>query len=154
MSLEKHYRLIIWIPPWKAWFVQTFGSSHYSIRFSVLDVYLINKWRFGWCINVHFSKINKFILGKSVDLFLKCMLGKFKNAHLHGINRCLVRCRSSFTLDICTPQNWFEKKIIQKNLIALRQLFNWLQLLNILFHLSSCYIYCFFYPRNMVILSV
>ena len=34
--------------------------------------------------------------------------------HSHGINIYLVHCKSSFTLDICTPQNWFEKKNYSK----------------------------------------
>ena len=31
------YVHIIWITSWQAWFVQTFGSLHYSIRLAVLD---------------------------------------------------------------------------------------------------------------------
>ena len=51
-------------------------------------------------------KINKFILGKCADPFLKYMLVECINAHLlHGISIYLVHFKSSFTLDICTPQN-------------------------------------------------
>ena len=46
MSLEKHYRMFIWITSWKAWFVETFGSLHYWIKVSVLDV--CNVWMDGW----------------------------------------------------------------------------------------------------------
>ena len=77
------------------------------------------------------------------------MLGKFINAHLHGINRCLVRCRSSFTLDICTPQNWFEKKNYSKEsncfetIVSLTSTFKYIVsfvfMLHILFFLPTQY---------------
>ena len=102
MSLEKHYRMIIWITSWKAWFVQTFSSLHYSIRLSALDVCM---YVCIFCFNFNPIQDGPFIglyLNKNyinhVKVHLRCV--DISTSSLEITNVCDFRiCRQKLTFN-------------------------------------------------------